>query len=234
MKLEDAREALNKHTADLIDLCPHCGAKAHIVSQWSDSHRLRNGDIEFYVIFRCKPCRKLILKTFFLKQNPYSSVEDLEIKGWDHIFPIVTDDQLSPEEKKHVTAEVLQDYEEALRCKSVAAYRASCAMFRRALQSALVVLGADPEKHLVAQINSLNSLPGDIKDWSHQIRIAGNWGAHPDKDQLKDVDQEDVLEAHDFFAKFLVYTFIMPAKVKASRERREAKADSSDHGEQPG
>ena len=81
-----------------------------------------------------------------------------------------------------------------------------------------------PGENLIGQINSLSDLPGDIKDWSHQIRIFGNWGAHPDKDQLKNVERDDVLEVHDFFSKFLVYTFIMPARVKASRERREARS----------
>lgn len=224
MKLEEAKEGIDKHTRDLIDQCPHCGSKAHIEAVWNDCHRFRDGDVEFYVIFRCKPCKKLLLKTFFLEQNSYSSEENLTMRGWKHTFPMSMDDQLSPEEKEHVSPEVLADYEEALQCKSVGADKASCAMFRRALQTALVILGAKPDANLIDQINSLTSLPEDIKDWSHQIRIFGNWGAHPDKDNLKNVDRDDVLEVHDFFSKFLVYTFIMPAKVKASRERRAGKA----------
>ncbi|RFF27200.1 MULTISPECIES: DUF4145 domain-containing protein [unclassified Wenzhouxiangella] len=223
MNLNDARKSISEHVKDLIDQCPHCGAKSHIEAQWNECHKYRNGDAEFYVIFRCRPCRKLILKTLYFEQNRYSQQENLTMRGWKDTFPMILDEHLGPDEKEHVPTEVLEDYEEALRCKSVGADKASCAMFRRALQSALVLLGAKAKENLISQIDSLYSLPADIRDWSHQIRIFGNWGAHPDQDQLKNVDRDDVLEVHDFFSKFLVYTFIMPAKVRASRERREAR-----------
>ncbi len=69
----------------------------------------------------------------------------------------------------------------------------------------------------------MTTLPKNIKDWAHQIRIFGNWGSHPDKDKLKEVDAEEVAEAHDFISKFFVYMFIMPRKVEESRKRREEK-----------
>ena len=225
MKLKEAREAINTHVKDLIEICPHCSAKAHIEALWNECHKLRNGDVEFYVVFRCKPCQKLILKTFHLRQNPYSSDETLEIKGWRDIFPASLDEQLNKEEKELIPTEILLDYEEALKCKAVTANRASCAMFRRALQSSLIVLGADSALELIKQIESLDNLPKDIKDWAHQIRIFGNWGAHPDKDNLKELDGDDVTDTHDFISKFLLYMFIMPEKVKLSRKKRDEKTN---------
>jgi hypothetical protein len=230
MKLKEAREGINTQVKDLIEICPHCGARSHIEALWNDCHKLKNGDVEFYVIFRCKPCQKLILKTFYLEQNPYSSDENLTTKGWDEMFPMSLDDQLNKEEKDFVPSEILHDYDEALKCQSIAANRASCAMFRRSLQGALVRIGADPKLDLIRQIESLDMLPKDVKDWAHQIRIFGNWGAHPDKDNLKDVDSDDVSEVHDFMSKFLLYIFIMPEKVKLSREKRDKKTKSSGAG----
>jgi len=96
-------------------------------------------------------------------------------------------------------------------------------MFRRALQSALVILGSNHKLDLIKQIDFLESLPIDIKDWAHQIRIFGNWGAHPDKDNLKEVDADDVTEVHDFISKFFTYMFIMPKKVELSRAKRDEK-----------
>lgn len=223
MKLKEAKDAINEHVVDLIDQCPHCGAKVHIEQLWNDHHQYRNGDVEFYVTFRCKPCRKLLLKTFNFKQNRYSNETDLVIIGWEEKFPPTLDDELNSEEKELIPEEILSDYQEALKCQSIGAYRASCAMFRRALQSSLVLIGANHKLDLIKQIESLDSLPPDIKDWAHQIRIFGNWGAHPDKDNLKDVNEEDVTETHDFISKFLMYIFIMPEKVKLSRAKREAK-----------
>ena len=229
MKLDEAKKLIEEYVKDMIDLCPHCGAKVHIEKLWSDYHIFRNGDTgfygdtEFYIVFRCKPCKKLILKTFFYQQNRYSDNTDLKPKGWDEKFPISLDSEISKQDSENLPARVLSDYKEALKCKSIGANKASCSMFRRALQSSLVELGVDTKLHLIAQIDSLGSLPEDLKDWAHQIRIFGNWGAHPDKDNLKDVDENDVLETHDFVAKFFVYTFIMPKKVATSRKRREEK-----------
>lgn len=226
MKIEKAREAINNYVKDLLEDCPHCAAKTHIEALWNDCHTFRNRDIEFYVVFRCKPCRKLLMKTFRFKQNPYSEEQNLSMEGWGDIYPAALDTQLDPEEKQFIPEEVLRDYEEALKCQAIQANRASSAMFRRALQGALIRLGADSKLDLIKQIDSLSTLPKDVRDWAHQIRIFGNWGAHPDKDNLKDVDADDVTEAHDFTSKFLLYMFIMPEKVKLSREKREKKTST--------
>jgi len=153
------------------------------------------------------------------------------MNGWDERFPTVVDDQLSNEELAFINPQVLLDYKEALKCMSIGADKAACSMFRRALQSSLVILGASPKDDLIKQINSLQSLPKDIKDWAHQIRIFGNWGAHPDKDQLKNVESDDTEEVHDFVAKFFMYTFVMPEKVKLSRIRREEKVKGNEEYE---
>lgn len=220
----DISEAFNLVETDIIGLCPHCGAKVHMEKLWNDFHSFRDGSKEFYVIFRCKPCNKLILKTFYFKQNPDSTGGNLEAKGWKEQFPVSIDDELSGQEKEYIPDQVISDYQEALKCRSIGANRASCSMFRRALQSALVILGSNHKLDLIKQINSLESLPIDIKDWAHQIRIFGNWGAHPDKDNLKEVDADDVAEVHDFISKFFIYLFIMPEKVKLSRVKRDEKS----------
>ncbi|VAW74793.1 hypothetical protein MNBD_GAMMA12-67 [hydrothermal vent metagenome] len=226
MEIKEAKDAISEHVVDLIDQCPHCGARVHIEQLWNDYHQYKNGNVEFYVTFRCKPCRKLLLKTFLFKQNKYSREQNLEIDGWEEKFPQTLDDELNNEEKELIPEEVLSDYQEALKCQSIGAFRASCAMFRRALQSSLVIIGANHKLDLIKQIESLDNLPPDIKDWAHQIRIFGNWGAHPDKDNLKDVNEEDVTETHDFISKLLMYIFIMPEKVKLSRAKREAKLNN--------
>lgn len=233
MKIKEAKSAVNEHVIDLIDDCPHCGAKVHIEQLWNDNHQFRNGDVEFYVAFRCKPCKKLMIKTCLFEQNRYRNDQELSFKGWDEKFPLSLDDELKEEEKEYIPDEVLKDYQEALKCRSFGANRASCAMYRRALQSSLVILGADHKLDLIKQIQSLGSLPSDIKDWAHQIRIFGNWGAHPDKDNLKEVDEDDVAEVHEFIEKYLLYMFIMPRKVQLSRAKREEKLNKNEsHGAQ--
>lgn len=222
MDLPAAKNLIEEYVKDLIDICPHCGAKVHIEKLWNAHHSFSNGDVEFYVVFRCRPCNKLLLKTYVFRQNRYTNSTNLEAVGWDEKFPLSLDTELPTEDSKYIPEEILKDYSEALKCKSISANRASCAMFRRALQGSLVELGAKPGE-LIDQIDSLADLPKDIKDWAHQIRIFGNWGAHPDKDGLKEVDTDEVNETYDFISKFLLYTFIMPRKVEVSRKKREEK-----------
>lgn len=232
MNIEEAKVAINNHVIDLIDDCPHCRAKVHIQQLWNDYHLFKNKDVEFYVVFRCRPCKKLLLKTYLFKQNRHSRDSNLSAIGWDEKFPSSLNDDMSDEENEFIPSEVLGDYQEALKCQSIGAGRASCAMFRRALQNSLVVLGASHKLDLIKQIDSLESLPPDIKDWAHQIRIFGNWGAHPDKDNLKEVNADDVSEVHDFISKLLMYTFIMPEKVKLSRAKRAEKMKKEDPPEE--
>lgn len=233
MTLQEAKQFIDQNVIDKIDLCPHCGAKVHIVKLWSDYHVLNNGDTEFYIVFRCKPCSKLILKTFFFKCIQHMNNTSLEPKRWDEQFPITLDSELDKTDSELIPEDVLSDYKEALKCKSIGANRASCSMFRRALQNALVNLGANTKSDLITQINLLDRLPGDIKDWAHQIRIFGNWGAHPDEDKLKDVEPSDVEEVHDFISKLFIFMFIMPNKVAASRakrdERLKSRTEESEH-----
>ena len=71
MNSKEFKELIENHTKDLIDICPHCWAKVHIEKLWSDYHSFRNWDLEFYITFRCKPCKKLLLKTFYFEENKY-------------------------------------------------------------------------------------------------------------------------------------------------------------------
>lgn len=223
MDLNQAHQLVEKHVIYLIDICPHCDAKTHIEKQWSGYHHLENRDIEYYILFKCKPCKKLLVKTLIFEQNKYQNKIELEFEGWKEKFPVSLDSELSKLDTKYIPEDVLKDYEEALKCKSIRANRASCAMFRRSLQSSLVELGAKKSDDLIVQIDKLESLSSGIKDWAHQIRIFGNWGAHPDKDNLRDVGESESIEAHDFISKFFTYMFIMPRKVEESRKKRAEK-----------
>jgi len=93
MDINKAYDLIETHVKDMISLCPHCGAKVHIEKLWNDFHSFRDGSKEFYVIFRCKPCNKLILKTFYFKQNPYRTDEELKVEGWKEQFPVSIDDE---------------------------------------------------------------------------------------------------------------------------------------------
>lgn len=201
---------------DFIDICPHCDSRAHFQMLFNDSHTTSKGDVIYYITFRCVPCKKLTLKTMEFQQNEYSTREDLKLIGWRDKFP--NDDIVHINKfEETVPSEVLSDFKEGVISLNSKCYKASASMFRRSLQSALLNLGADSSKDLIDQIKNTTSLTKDIRDWAHNIRIFGNWGAHPQNDLLKEVDQKIADEVRMFIEEFFNYVYVMPDRVAKAR-----------------
>jgi hypothetical protein len=77
---------------------------------------------------------------------------------------------------------VLDDFNEALRCRWVNACNATVEMCRRALESSCEGLGADASQPIIAQIEwvaSQGKITSFLRDMANTIRLAGNRGAHP-------------------------------------------------------
>ncbi len=107
MDLPAAKNLIEEYVKDLIDVCPHCGAKVHIEKLWNTHHSFSNGDVEFYVVFRCRPCNKLLLKTYMFRQNRYTNSTNLEAVGWDEKFPLTLDTELPTGDSKYIPEEML-------------------------------------------------------------------------------------------------------------------------------
>lgn len=222
MNTQDVNQAISKQCQDFIAVCPHCETKAHLELIHNDHYLARNGDQYNHVSFRCKPCQKLSVRVFRSTQNSYSQEQMLSLDNWVAWYPA---NNTTPSEKyvQYAPMSVVEDYAEGLVCLSSGANRASVSMFRRAIQNAMIDLGADVKLDLIDQIKNVGTLTKDIKDWAHNIRIFGNWGAHPQDDMLHDITPELAAEVKDFVDEFMNYVFVMPGKVAAARERYKKK-----------
>ncbi len=65
MDLNSAQNLIEQYVKDLIDTCPHCGAKVHIEKLWNAHHSFDNGDVEFYVILDVGHVKNFCLKHMF-------------------------------------------------------------------------------------------------------------------------------------------------------------------------
>lgn len=224
MNTEKINQEINNLCKDFIGVCPHCEARAHLELIHNDHHLARNGDQYNYITFRCKPCKKLSLRVFRSTQNPYSHDQNLTPDDWTAKFP---SNDTTPSDKyvQFVPEAVIDDYTEGLVCLSNGANKASVSMFRRAIQNSMIEKGADEKLDLIDQIKNVGTLTKDIKDWAHNIRIFGNWGAHPQDDMLHDITPELAKEVKDFVDEFMNYVYVMPGKVAAARERYKKKDD---------
>lgn len=223
MTTAEVNKAIEDRCKDFIGVCPHCGAKAHLEMIHNDFHLARNGDQYNYIVFRCKPCTRLSVRVFRSTENPYSTDRQLLTPDkWVAEFP-TTDTVPGEAFVESAPEDVITDYTEGLICLANNADKAAVAMFRRAIQNAMINLGADAKKDLIDQIKGVGSLTKDIQDWAQNIRIFGNWGVHPQNDNLKEIDHELALEVKDFVDQFINYVYVMPGKVAAARTKHSKK-----------
>lgn len=217
---------------DLIDTCPHCDTRAHLELLFQENHIMKNRDVIYYATFRCVPCKKLIVKTYKFSQNPYDPNENLSAVGWQDKFPGEEAVYASKFEGP-VPAHILEDFKEGVISLYHKCPKAAVSMFRRALQSALLERGAKPKEDLVDQIKNATFLTQDIKDWAHNIRIFGNWGAHPQDDNLKDADEKTAKETQDFLEEFFNYVYVMPSRVATARKKNTPPAPNKPAQQKP-
>jgi hypothetical protein len=107
---------------------------------------------------------------------------------------------------ENLPSEALKDMVEASKCIDVEASRAGATMVRRALEQVLIDKGADRNKDLYEQIDELKNkkqLTAYETSLAHGIRYLGNFGAHPEDDQLKDVNLDDAKLAFQIVSKIM-------------------------------
>lgn len=218
MNYEQTKNLISQTVQNFIDVCPHCGTKAHLQMLFNESHKQKNGDVVYYITFRCVPCRKLVFETYRFNQNRYTNGEDLSTGSWEDKFP-TEEVILTSKFEGAVPDDVLEDFKEGVVCLHHKCNRAAVSMFRRSLQSALLERGVNQDDDLVNQIKNAAFLTKDIKDWAHNIRIFGNWGAHPQDDNLKDVNDKLAEETQSFLEEFFNYVYVMPARVANARQK---------------
>lgn len=217
MSVENAQKLIIKHVTDHIDICSHCGTQAHLEMIFNDYFLEEDEkELRFYVVFRCKPCKKLILKICLFRQEYVQRGYEFVFKNWEDRFPNL-ETLLTKKYEDIVPDPILEDYKEGVVCLANDCYKSAVSMFRRALQAALINKGADKKLDLIVQIKNMEKLTDELKDWAHNVRIFGNWGAHPQDDQLKDVDKKTAEEAKNFIEEFFNYVYVMPFRVAKAR-----------------
>lgn len=221
-------------------MCPHCNTKAQFNLMFPEidwrnkdetlsnvekaSWEIGTGTFKYsYYIWKCQVCSKLVFRAH--EKSIYKPGATLIGQ-----FPSII--RLDSKFEDLVPKEILEDFLSAIKCFEFQEFRPASAMCRRSLQSSVLEQGASENKDLFDQIDELNEkspdrFTSDIKDWAHNIRIFGNWGAHPDTDGLKDVDEDIAKEVIDFLKSYFHYVYVMPKKVADSRLRKSSLGSSS-------
>jgi uncharacterized protein DUF4145 len=191
--------------------CPHCSFKSYFRPLNAAYTEQDSGNQNRYWICNAAQCESC--KGFVLVVGRKVGIHH-QAWGLEGVYPLgKPNDSVPPEVPKLIA----DDFREALRCEWVKAYKATVAMCRRALQASCVELKAKDAK-LIDQIDELaanGAITTSLKDIAHQIRSVGNDGAHPGKDGLNDVSQQDASDIIEFTREFLHHVFVVPARLKA-------------------
>ena len=185
--------------------CPQCNAHSNLTKR-VDYRKSYPGFTIRYSIEECNNCEQHFLV-----------VVDEETGRRLAIYPKTlpqTVDAL-------ITSPIKKDFEEALLCYSVDAYRGAAALARRTVQVICVDKGADEKKKLHEQIDQLFNdgvVTKDIKDWAHEVRFLGNDAAHPTKNEVSSGDAKDILELLESLCEVL---YVTPAKAAERKKKRE-------------
>jgi len=159
--------------------CPHCqhlAAFSPVTKSFTESSgKVREG--RMITALRCVACYGYILGIVKLVPDQYVSSQSNWV--YETHYPLGKAPQLSSSD---IPEHIVEDFNEALRCRWADAYNATVEMCRRALQSSCEGLGADSSLKIEAQIDwvaSQGKITSFLQQIAHTIRLAGNRGAHP-------------------------------------------------------
>jgi hypothetical protein len=121
---------------------------------------------------------------------------------------------------QHVPQQIREDAEEALRCNSVSAWKATITMCRRVVQSTCIDKNASGSdlKTQIENLKKAGTIDDTLEQWAHQIRFFGNFGAHPDP-AFGSITKDDATVMIEFMELFLVRVYEMPEKINQARTR---------------
>lgn len=188
-------------------ICPHCEAMSYFRPMATFSH-----GAQLVSAAQCEACKSWILVISHRGGQNQPS-------GAITVYPLGKPRDTVASEVQEAAKGVAEDFAEALRCHWIKAYKACVVMCARAIQGSALALGAK-KKRLTDQIDELFSqgkITEALKEFAHEIRVTRNIGAHPDKDGLEDVTEQDANDIVEFTREFLHHIYVMPAKLKARK-----------------
>lgn len=196
---------------DISIYCPYCHRHTalSIADGWA-SGNYKSGSSIFHnehgtwFVGICNSCKKCVM-------GHYSPTRNLTIYPTPLPKPI---DERTPNFIK-------SDMEEANRCLSISAHKATCSLARMILQNICLDKGANGGKRLQEQIDDLlkdSIITKDVRDWAHSVRYVGNDVLHPSKDSPK-IEKDDAEEIMNLVEQMIHILYIAPAIAKEKQDK---------------
>ena len=203
----------NNNQLGASGFCPHCGSQSYFHPVATHIERTGgNPPVKGVSAAKCQSCKNFVLVI------GYRHTDDAPF-NLSQVYPLGRPNDTVAAEIVEAAQGVAEDFAEALRCQWIKSYKGCVVMCARAVQGSAIGLGAT-KKRLTDQIDelfALGKITQALKDFAHEVRVTRNLGAHPDKDGLEDVAEQDANDIVEFTREYLHHVYVMPAKLKARR-----------------
>lgn len=201
--------------------CGWCGtlvprSKIHIMK---DLPGPKEGEKANWTVLACTACQR---PTFLVETQSEMPIRVLRFLPAERHEKVDT---------KGAPEAVVADYAEAVDCLQIGAHKAAAAMARRAVQGMCIDLLGKLSEEALARAGSTKEQAekmtgGILYDqiellWSageltnllykvaHNVRVFGNYGAHPGDDLLEDLTEKDAKDAIRFLEHLLEHIFLL-------------------------
>jgi hypothetical protein len=210
-------EPINIDDINLSYFCRRCKQQVRGIPLTNPQYHISEFDDDPWLVVRC-PTR--LCELSFVIYNRLN----------DRIFSVYPLPNSDPQDYHEAIPEkIREDLAESDRCFNANSYKAAVAMNRRAIQNMVLNKIEDKSiknKDLYSQIDALFNeglITKHLKDTAHEIRHFGNFGAHPQDDNLDKTTREDA-EAVDRLTWDLMRTiYITPYETEKLKAKRQAK-----------
>lgn len=208
------RELFDPKTANLSYYCRKCKQQVRGIPLTEPEYHISEFHDDPWLICRCPTY--LCELSFII----YDRLNDRVIR----VYPLPDFDAKNYHQA--IPEKVREDIAEAERCMHANAYKASVTMLRRAVQNIVLDKIKDPEiksKKLWEQIDELFNkgfITKYLKDTAHEIRHFGNFGAHPQDDNLENTTREDAEMIEELTFSFISAIYITPFSTEKMKEKR--------------
>ncbi|WP_405811546.1 DUF4145 domain-containing protein [Streptomyces sp. NBC_01520] len=199
-------------------VCPHC-EKPTLALVTSEAHG--GGEEEPPYLLEMAECGHC--------HDPFVMVEEDFGRGWDGEPAVVWPMQQRPLSLQ-VPQALRHEHEEARQCFSSKAYTAAAVMVRRTLEGVCLDQGVassggrpKPLFKMLEQMKDEGKIDGQLFEWSQELRVLGNQGAHFTGTS---VSREDAADGLALAEALLDYLYVFSAQFTAFKARRaKAKED---------
>lgn len=221
MELVDVRLSGPKDQFCLKGECPFCCYKAAFPSQTTTHTENFGQKILKYAPCRCESCKEVILGILKFKTGFQDGTSMWEY--YNHYPKSFPEDEVPDE----IPESIKVDYKEAIKNCRIGSYKSCVLMCRRALEKSCLIENAKG-KNLFEMIDYLAKaqvITKPLQEWAHLIRILGNKGGHPDKQEdlygVDTIEEKDAFAAIDFLKHYFFNVYVLTKKLEEYEKKFE-------------